>query len=131
MCCIFMSTVGGVTRELFVLTIVKSQTYRDFSLKNLHITVTLLQVVFLGMLGVVLQGSQDGVRHRRRDRQMLALRMKTVFIGNVAQADGFAIDIGIAEGSLNLNSVFIFGDLDKLALLLRLDAISGLVAVAV
>lgn len=83
------------------------------------------------MLSDVLQGSQDGFGKRRRGRQMLALRVKTVFVGGVAQADGIAVGIGIAVGSLNANSVLVFGNLDELALLLRLDAISGLVAVAV
>lgn len=98
---------------------------------NLYVTVTFLQVVLLGMLGDVLQGSQDGFGDRWRGRQMFSLRMKTVFVGGVAQADGIAVDVGIAEGTLNAIGVLVFGELDELALLLRLDAISGLVAVAV
>lgn len=83
------------------------------------------------MLGDVFQGFQDGLGHRRRDRQMFAAGLKTVFIGDVAQGDGIAVDIGIAEGSPNANSVLVFGDLGEFALLLRLDAVSGLVAEAV
>lgn len=88
-------------------------------------------VVLFGMLGDVLQGSQDGVGHRRRDRQMFATRLKTVFIGNVAHGDGIAAGVGVAERSLNANSVLVFVDLGESALLLHLDAISGLVVVAV
>ena len=91
----------------------------------------LLQVVFLGMLGIVLQGSHDSRRDWRCDWQMLALRMETSFIGAVAQADGNAVVISITERSLNAKSVLVFGDIEKLTLLLCLDAICGLVAVAI
>lgn len=63
---------------------------------------------------------------------MRAIGMKTVFIGSVAQADGIAVGIGVAESSLHVDSFIVFGDLEELtALLLRPDAIFGLVTVTV
>ncbi|KYN17458.1 hypothetical protein ALC57_10250 [Trachymyrmex cornetzi] len=101
---------------------------RSIMLKNLIIVTKLLylmnapnvmcDVVFLGMLGIVLQSSQDSRGDRRCNWQMLALRMETTFIGTVAQADRIAIVISIAERSLNTKSVLIFGDIEKLTLLL-------------
>ncbi|KYN41852.1 hypothetical protein ALC56_03782 [Trachymyrmex septentrionalis] len=88
------------------------------TLNGLYVTMMFLQIVFLGMLGIVLQGSQDSRGDRRCNWQMLALRMETSFIGAVAQADGTAVVISIAERSLNAKSVLVFGDIEKLTLLL-------------
>ncbi|EGI57988.1 hypothetical protein G5I_13966 [Acromyrmex echinatior] len=101
------------TRMQIPARILRDNKARSIMLKNL-ITVAKLfylmnavnvMVVFLGMLGIVLQGSQDSRGDWRCDWQMLALRMETSFIGNVAQADGNAVIISIAERSLNANPV--------------------------
>lgn len=88
-------------------------------------------MVFLGMLGDVLQGLQDARGNFRRDRQMLTPRPETVFVGDIAQVDGVAVRVGIAEESLNAYSVLANGNLGELALLLHLDAVPGLVIIAV
>ncbi|KYN08084.1 hypothetical protein ALC62_00929 [Cyphomyrmex costatus] len=96
-----------------------------------YISINAHVLVFLGMLSIVLQRFQNSIGDWRRDWQMLALRMETIFISAVAQTDRIAAGIRIAERSLNANSVLVFGDLEKLTLLLRLNAISSLIAVAV
>ncbi|EZA57575.1 hypothetical protein X777_02115 [Ooceraea biroi] len=76
-------------------------------------------------------GPQDTGGNRRRGWKMITLRLETVLVGDVAYTNGLAVRVGIAERSLNANSVFSRGDFSELALFLRLNAISGLVAVAV
>lgn len=83
------------------------------------------------MLSDVLQSPQDSSGDRGRGRQMITLRLETILVGDVAQTEGFAVGVGVAEGSLGAKSVLGGGEFGDLALFLRLNAISGLVTPAV
>jgi len=63
---------------------------------------------------------------------MITFRLETVFVGDIAQGDGFAIGIRITEGSLNMNNVFLaIFSFHDLTFFFHMNAVSGLVIIVV
>lgn len=83
------------------------------------------------MLGDVLESPLDQRRYRGRDGQMGALRLEAVLVGDVRELVDVALVVGKTEAARGLQGLLIGALMGELALLLRVDAVTGLVAVAV
>lgn len=91
----------------------------------------LLRLVLLGMLGDVLKGPLDHGRYRGRGRQMGALRLESVLVRHVRDLVEVAVVAGETVAARGLEGLLIGALSIEVALLLNLDPVAGLVAVAV
>lgn len=83
------------------------------------------------MLGDVLKGSLDCGWYRGRRGQVSTLRLESVLVGYVRDLKGLAVGVGIAVAASCLQGLILGTCVVEVTIFLDLDAITGLVAVAI